>query len=270
MVPRRLAATAARAFLLDSGDTFGVATMYFWLLLMVLLATAVMPDLRAANAAETVACDAPRELVEDEPQMPELAQRFKAHLPVTILVIGGASTAGTAPDNAYPHFLEAALRQRHPGLAINVINRGVAGQTAEQMEARFPKDVYSHQPAAVIWETGTVDAVRGEDVNAFVDTISDGIAALQDHKAEVMLMDMQYNPSTVSVINFEPYLDALHQTATLQNVYMFQRFAIMKSWSEQGVFDFTNVPKEKNASWVREFYQCLGERLADAIDFAAR
>lgn len=244
--------------------------MYFWLVLIAFVAATFLPDLHIAQAGEMPGCDAPRELIEDEPQMPELAQRFKAHQPVTILVIGGASTAGAAPDNAYPHFLEAALRQRHPGQPITVINRGVAGQTAEQMAARFPKDVYARQPALVIWETGTVDAVHGEDVDAFVDTLSAGIAALQDHKAEIMLMDMQYNPSTVSVINFEPYLDALHQTATLQDVYMFQRFAIMKSWSEQGVFDFTNVPKEKNAALVREFYQCLGERLADAIDFAAR
>jgi lysophospholipase L1-like esterase len=246
--------------------------MHILKFLIGLIAAALLSDLPAANAAEATAgrCDAPRELIEDEPLLPGLAQHFKAHQPVSILVIGGASTAGTGPDNAYPHFLELALRHRHPETQINVINRGIAGQTTEQMEARFPKEVYPHQPTLVIWETGTVDAVRSEDVNAFADSLASGIAALQEHKSEVMLMDMQYNPSTVSVINFQPYLDALHQTATLQDVYMFQRFDMMKYWSEAGAFDFINVPKEKRASLAREFYECLGERLADAIDFAAR
>lgn len=244
--------------------------MHFFAFLIGLVTVTLLSE-QHARAAETAShCSAPRELIEDEPVLPGLAQRFKAHLPVTILVIGGASTAGAAPDNAYPRFLEAALRRHHPDVPINVINRGVAGQTTEQMVARFPKDVYAHQPALVIWETGTVDAVRSEDVNAFADAISDGIAAIQEHKSEIMLMDMQYNPSTVSVINFQPYLDALHHTATLQDVFMFQRFDMMKYWSEAGVFDFINVPREKRTILAREFYQCLGERLADAIDFAAR
>jgi len=215
-------------------------------------------------------CDAPHELIEDEPRMPALAQQLKDKKPITIVVIGGASTAGTAPDNAYPRFLEIALRRHRPDTTINVINRGVAGQTTEQMANRFAKDIYGYQPNLVIWETGTVDAVRSEEVNAFVEALNNGIAALQEHKTEIMLMDMQYNPSTVSVINFQPYLDALHQTATLQDVYMFPRFDIMRYWSEAGAFDFINVPRERRPVLAREFYECLGERLADAVEFAAR
>lgn len=238
-------------------------------LIGVLSAALIAAPVRAAG--ETASrCDAPRELIEDEPRMPTLAKHFKERLPVTIIVIGGASTAGSSPDNSYPRYLEIALRQHHPDMVINVVNRGVAGQTTEQMTARFAKDIYAHQPTLVVWETGTVDAVRSEDLNAFADALINGIAAVQEHQSEIMLMDMQYNPSTVSVINFQPYLDALHQSVTLQDVYMFQRFAMMKYWSEAGAFDFINVPREKRALLAREFYECLGERLADAIDFAAR
>jgi GDSL-like Lipase/Acylhydrolase family len=244
--------------------------MRFLAILLGCLATALLPAARLAAAIEPARCEVPRELIEDEPRLPALARQLKAHLPVTIVVIGGASTAGVAPDTAYPRFLEAALRRHHPNVPITVINRGVAGQTTEQMAARFARDVYPHQPNLVIWETGTVDAVRGEDVNTFADALINGIAALRKHKSELMLMDMQYNPSTVSVINFEPYLDALHQTAALQDVYMFQRFGVMKYWGEAGVFDFINVPREKRLVLAREFYECLGERLADAVDFAAR
>ncbi|HEY3917512.1 MAG TPA: GDSL-type esterase/lipase family protein [Stellaceae bacterium] len=223
-----------------------------------------------ADDQNTAQCAAPAELIQDDPRLTKLAEDVRQHRPIVIVVIGGASTAGTAPDNSYPHFLEAALRQRHPGQPIEVINRGVSGETTEQMAARFPKDVYANRPSLVIWETGTVDSVRGEDLDSVAGALTDGLQAIQGHGAEAMLMDMQYNPNTVSVINFEPYLEALHQTADQQNVYMFKRYDLMKYWSEAGEFSFINAPREKRASLAREVYECLGERLADAIDYAAR
>lgn len=244
--------------------------MRLFVLFLGFLAACLPPVARQAAAADVTHCGVPHELVEDEPTLPRLARRFARHLPVTIVVIGGASTAGIAPDNAYPYFLDIALRRQHPASEITVINRGVRGQTAAQMTARFAKDVYADRPDLVIWETGTVDAVRGKDVNDFVDTLNDGIAALRARKIALMLVDLQYNPSTVSVINFEPYLDALHKTASLQDVFMFRRFEIMRYWDETGTFDLASVPKAKRLIVAREFYECLGERLADAIDYAAR
>lgn len=215
-------------------------------------------------------CAAPAELLQDDPRLPELGERLRNNQPVVIVVVGGASTAGTSADSSYPYFLEAALRRRHPGVDITVINKGIPGQTTEQMVARFPKDVFPAKPHLVIWETGTVDAVRGEDVDAMAEAVANGLADIQSHGAEAMLIDMQYNPNTVSVINFEPYLDALHQTADQQNVFMFKRYDLMKYWIDAGEFDFINTAKEKRLSLAREVYACLGERLADAIEYAAR
>jgi hypothetical protein len=215
-------------------------------------------------------CAAPAEILQDDPQLPKIGERLRQHQPVMIVVIGGASTAGTSPDSSYPYFLEAALRRRYPGQDITVINKGVAGQTTEQMAARFPIDVYPAKPNLVIWETGTVDAVRGEDVDAMAQAVTDGLSDIEKHGAEAMLVDMQYNPNTVSVINFEPYLDALHQTADQHNVYVFKRYDLMKYWTDAGEFDFINIPREKRLPVAREFYACLGERLADAIEYAAR
>lgn len=234
------------------------------------LGMALAPWPALAEDQNAAKCAAPPELIQDDPRLAAVAQDFRQHRPIVIVVIGGASTAGAAPDVSYPHFLEAALRQRHPGQAIDVINRGVGGETTEQMAARFPKDVYANRPSLVIWETGTVDSVRGEDLDGVADALTDGIEAIQSHGAEAMLMDMQYNPSTVSVINFEPYLEALHQTADQQNVYMFKRYDLMKYWNEAGTFDLMNAPKDKGTLLVRDVYECLGERLADAIDYAAR
>ncbi len=244
--------------------------MRFHVLLAGLAGAVLAPSLSLADDQSVAKCAAPAELIQDQAPMPLVAAQLQKHQPIVVVIIGGASTAGTAPDNSYPYFLESALRKRHPAESITVINRGVAGETTEEMAARFPKDVYSHKPTLVVWETGTVDSVRGEDVDSVASSLNDGIAEIKSHGADAMLMDMQYNPSTVSVINFEPYLEALHQTAQLQDVYMFKRFELMKYWSDASSFDFINVPREKKASLARDLYECLGERLADAIDYAAR
>jgi lysophospholipase L1-like esterase len=239
-----------------------------------LLAVSITAGTGRAIAADSGSdCRVPSELVADDPKLNLLAERLRTKKPVTIVVIGGASTAGTAAGNGdqygYPRRLEQALRRRHPGLAITVVNKGVPRQTTEQMVERFSTDVIPVNPTLVIWETGTVDAVRGNDLDQFASAVQQGIAALRQHNFDVMLINMQYNPSTGSVINFEPYLEALHHAADLDDVFLFRRFEIMKYWSESGVFDFVEVPKERRVQFAEEVYRCLGETLADAIDYAA-
>ena len=256
----------------------GTMTRLFFLIVGLLLVTpggnVFSQEPAPTSAPVSAACAVPHDLIEDAPRYPDLARRFRAKLPVTIVVIGGASTAGTAAGegetNAYPKRLEEALRQRHPGVPITVINKGIPRQTAQDMAARFPDDVLSHDPNLVIWETGTVDAVRGTDVQDFADAIESGASLLRRHKAEIMLVDMQFNPRTSSIIDFDPYLDAMRQTADLDEIYLFRRYDIMHYWSDQGSFDLVDVPRGKQAGLAEEIYRCLGERMADAVDYAIR
>lgn len=222
--------------------------------------------------AETDDCTVPAELVEAAPKLPQLAGRLRAKLPVTVVAIGGASTAGTAAggeeQNAYPRRLEEALKRRHPGISITVINKGIPRETAGNMLDRFPRDVYPAKPILAIWETGTVEAVRGYDVEEFAAALHSGITDLHEHKVEVILVDMQYNQGTASVINYEPYLDAMRRTADVEDVYLFRRYEMMKYWGENGIFSFVDVPQTQRAGLAAAVYKCLGERLADAIDRA--
>jgi lysophospholipase L1-like esterase len=224
------------------------------------------------GAAPEPACQVPSDIVYDAPRLALTAAALRDKKPWRIVAIGGASTLGTAAGNAilgYPHRLEDALRLRHPGVAVTVINRGVPRQTTADMIARFATDVIPADPTLVVWETGTVDAVRGNDVDQFADALAKGIAALRQHNFDVLLVNMQYNPSTGSVINFEPYLEAMRQAADLDDVYLFRRYEIMKYWSENGTFDFVDVPKGQRVALADRVYQCLGDTLADAIDHAA-
>jgi len=240
--------------------------------LLALFLTAFVASLGTAEAFADN-CEAPAELVLDDPGLPKTAQRLKASEPVMIVAIGGSSTVGNAAgggDAAYPHQLELALIRRHPGVPITVLNKGVARDTAAQMAARIERDVLPTNPALVLWEVGVTDAVRATDLDSFAASLQEGIAAFRDRGIDVMLIDMQYSPDTTSVINFQPYLDGLHQIGDLAGVYVFRRYEIMKYWSDTGVFNFTDVPKAERPQLATRVYACLGERLADAIVHAAQ
>jgi lysophospholipase L1-like esterase len=241
------------------------------LVLAALIAT--LPLLPAEAAPRD--CSVPPELIDSEDlHLPVTAERVRDKQPVTIVAIGGASTAGTAAANpeqdAYPRRLEENLRRRHPDMPITVVNKGVARQTTQEMVDRFPSDIYPLAPTLVVWETGTADAVRSLDVDAFATALESGLADLKNHRLDIVLINMQYSRSTASVINFEPYLEAMQHRADVDDVYLFRRFEMMKYWSENGVFNFIDVPKEQRAPLAAQVYECLAERLAEAIERALR
>jgi lysophospholipase L1-like esterase len=234
-------------------------------------------DHPSGHAAETTSksskCDAPGDLTETDLRLPSLGSAIAARHAITIVAIGGASTAGTAagsPNKTYPFQLEETLRRRFPDIALSVINHGIARQTTSEMVARFERDVIAAKPDLVLWETGTNDAVRGIDLDDFSAGLQAGLDRLHDHHLEVIMIDMQFARDTDAVINFQPYLDILHEAADANEVPVFRRFEIMRFWSESGVFDLGTIPKASAAAQAGEVYGCLAERLADLIVLAAK
>lgn len=216
-------------------------------------------------------CDVPAELTRVEVTLPHLSGRLRAKNPVKIVAIGGASTTGAAagsPDLAYPHRLQEILDRWYPDIPITVVNKGVPRQTAQQMLERFPSDVLAEDPILVIWETGTTDAVRGVEIDDFAAALQGGIDQLKTRSIDIILIDMQFSRSTVTVIDFERYLSTLHRVGEVNELYVFPRFEMMRYWSEQNVFNFDGVAKDGRASLAASVYECIGRNLAEAIRLA--
>jgi len=240
-------------------------------LLVILLAAGSALMGAAAFAGED--CIVPHELIEDDPKLPITGEHLQPGQRLKIVAIGGGSTAGAAagmPEKAWPKRLEETLAAGHPGATVTVLNKGVARQTAQEMVARFERDVVAEQPTLVIWETGTTDAVRGVDVDEFSTVLQNGIEFLRAHHIEAMLVDMQFSRATASVINFERYLDALRRIADVNDVFVFRRYDIMRYWSEHTVFNFDEVAPAERAALASRAYECLAHRLAEAIEFATQ
>ena len=229
---------------------------------------AVMSAAAPGLAAEPDECATPPELMDAGAQLPHLAARLKAHQPATIVAIGGASTIGQAagsPDLSFPHQLEQILSNDYQKGSITVVNKGVPRQSARQNLERFPTDVFAEDPVMVIWETGINDAVRGTDVDDFAETLQNGVDQLKNRAIDIVMVDMQFSKSATALINFEAYLKALHRVGDLAEVYVLPRYAMMRYWSEQKVFNFDEVAPEDRAKLAARVYTCIAYKLAQVI-----
>jgi lysophospholipase L1-like esterase len=218
--------------------------------------------------AQLPKCEVPVGAFEFEPALPRTLEALEKGGPVTIVAIGGASTLGRAApleSQSWPARLAQELSTRFPRAQVKFINRGVSRETAQQMAARLERDALAHKPDLVIWETGTTDAVRGTDVDAFMDVVQNGIARLSAANVEVMLMNPQFSRRSEMVVNFNRYMRILRSVADISDIPLFPRHEIMRYWADRGIFDFAVAGQEQRRELAIRVYACIGRAVADMI-----
>jgi hypothetical protein len=214
------------------------------------------------------ACELPAYLLSSESSLPKVAEAVKTSQKLDILVVGSrSSTINTSDGTAYPGRLEATLREKLPGVKVNVNVELQIKKTAEEVAAGLSRLVEGKKPTLVIWQTGTVDAMRSIDPDDFRAAVDDGVAALQSTGTDVILMNLQYSPRTETMISATPYIDNMRVVAQQHDVPLFDRFAVMRHWNEQGDFDLFST--SHGPELARRVHDCLGRALSKFVIDAA-
>jgi hypothetical protein len=237
------------------------------LLLVLACATALLAaqPLRAEDAPQS--CDVPESLLATESALPKVANAIKAGK-LDILVVGSrSSTIVSADSSAYPARLQAALQAAMPKLNVALSVEIQVKKTAEEAASAFPKLLEAKKPTLVIWQTGTVDAMRSIDPDDFRSAVSDGVVALQKSGADVVLINPQYSPRTETMISVPPYIDNLRAVAQEHEVPLFDRFGIMHQWNDEGDFDLFSTTH--GIDLAKRVHDCLGRALSKFIIDAA-
>lgn len=213
-------------------------------------------------------CEVPAYLLTSESTLPKVADAVKSGRALDILVIGSrSSTIPASEASAYPARLQAMLKEKLPALTVNVAVELQAKKTAEDVAAGLSKLLEGKQPVLVVWQTGTVDAMRSVDPDDFRGAVDEGVVALQKAGADVILMNPQYSPRTETMIAPEPYLDNMRVVAQQHDAPLFDRFAIMRQWNESGEFDlFSTV---RGIDLAKRVHDCLGRALSSFVIDAA-
>ena len=213
-------------------------------------------------------CEVPAYLLTSESTLPKVADAVKSGRALDILVIGSrSSTIPASEASAYPARLQAMLKEKLPALTVNVAVELQAKKTAEDVAAGLSKLLEGKLPVLVVWQTGTVDAMRSVDPDDFRGAVDEGVVALQNAGADVILMNPQYSPRTETMIAPEPYLDNMRVVAQQHDAPLFDRFAIMRQWNESGEFDlFSTV---RGIDLAKRVHDCLGRALSSFVIDAA-
>src|ERR1700716_337650 len=221
---------------------------------------------RAEDAPHT--CEVPAYLLSSESALPKVAEAVKNGGKLDILVVGSRSSTINSPDGtAYPGRLEAVLREKLPNIKVSVNVELQIKKTAEEVAAGLGKLVEGRKPTLVIWQTGTVDAMRSIDPDDFRAAVDDGVAALQSAGTDVILMNLQYSPRTETMISAAPYIDNMRVVAQQHDVPLFDRFAVMRNWNEAGDFDLFSA--SHGLDLAKRVHDCLGRALSKFVIDAA-
>ena len=238
----------------------------YFLGLALLTAVFAAGPLRAEDAPAS--CEVPASLLESESSLPKVEAAVKAAQPLNILVIGSRSSSiGGDAGYAYPARLQAALKDKLSQLAVNVSVEIQATKTAEEVATNLVKLMEGKRPTLVIWQTGTVDAMRSIDPDDFRTAVDEGVVALQNAGADVVLMNPQYSPRTETMISVPPYLDNMRAVAQQHEIPLFDRFAIMHQWNDQGDFDLFSA--HHGPELAKRVHDCLGRALSTFVVGAA-
>ena len=222
---------------------------------------------RAEDAPQT--CEVPAYLLSSESSLPKVAGAVKNGKPLSILLIGSrSSTIATSEASAYPARLQAMLKEKLPSVPVNLFVELQNAKTTEEVNATLVKLVEAKKPTLVIWQTGTVDAMRSIDPDDFRSALDDGVVALQNAGTDVVLINLQYSPRTETMISAPPYLDDMRVVAQQHDVPLFDRFAIMHHWNDSGDFDLFST--SHGVDLAKRVHDCLGRALSTFVIDAAR
>ena len=219
-----------------------------------------------ANAQGAPNCAAPPESAGLEHAPVHLREHIGQGRPIKIVAIGSSSTFGsgaTSAANSYPSRLEGELKAQLPGLPITVLNKGIGGEEAHQMVARFDADVIDENPDLVLWQVGSNSVLRDHPTPGEV--IRQGVERLKASGAEVILINPQFAPKILAKADIGHALDVITATARDAEVGVFDRFAVMRYWRETERISFEHFLSPDLLHMNDWSYACTAKLLAAAI-----
>jgi acyl-CoA thioesterase-1 len=226
----------------------------------------------AKPARQQYECSVPQDVTRLAHPLPRTGKRLAAGETLKIVAIGSSSTAGAGASsdaNTYPSRLAAELKSMFPRQFIVVVNRGVNGDEARGMLARFDKEVIAENPDLVLWQVGTNSVLRDDPIAPAGRLIHEGLSRLKAAGTDVILIDPQFAPKVLAKADAATMVDLLAQAADVERVDLFRRFAVMRHWRQVSRIPFEVFVSEDELHMNDWSYGCIAKLLAGAIAEAA-
>jgi len=228
----------------------------------------VQTNIQGNVQAPAPECRAPADITRLTAPLSRTAKKLASGEPLKIVAIGSSSTAGagaTSPAHSYPSRLAIELATLFPKQQINVINRGVNGEEARDMLARFDTNVIAEKPDLVIWQVGTNAVLRDQPLTPAGGLMHAGLAKLKAIGSDVILLDLQFAPKVLAKADADGMVDLIGATAKQENVSLFQRFAVMRYWRQVSKIPYDKFLSPDELHMNDWSYGCIAKLLAGSI-----
>jgi acyl-CoA thioesterase I len=243
------------------------------LLLSIAALAAAAPPAGRLSPGDTVppSCAAPPALINIGMVLSRSAGNIAATGRMRVVAIGSSSTSGTGASShvmSYPSQLQRSLSAALPGVAVTVLNRGVAGQDVAEEVMRLNRDVIAEHPDLAIWQVGTNAVLRRDDFAADARLLRRGLGVLLAHHIDVVLMDLQYAPRILRRPAHDQMQQIIADAARDEAVGLFHRYALMQRWAAAGQFGQTPMIARDGLHLTDASYGCVAADLAQALTAA--
>ena len=240
------------------------------LLSVALLAAVPFP----AVAEDGLRCEMPADLTTPSDPLTHVAGALKATNHLEILALGSGSTVGDtsaaagaalsyrAPQASFPYRMVENLRAIRPAGQFQLTVRGGREMTAEMMVPILQQELAAHHYDLVLWQTGTVEAVRGLSPDGLHDILQEGADAAAKADVDLVLIDPQFSRFLRANADVSPYETVLQKMAGNPDVTLFHRFDLTQLWVGNGEIDLERATREHRDETVALLNRCLGEALA--------
>lgn len=177
------------------------------------------------------ACEAPAADIAAPEPLPNFAAALKQRRTVRILAIGSSSTAGigaSSDSKTYPSQLEVILEHSLKDVDIDLVNRGVSGETANIAAERIRNEFALNKPDLVLWQLGTNDALARVDPSEFETTVRSTIRWVKENKTDIVLVGLQYTPRFVRDPSYAAIRESLRRVASEESILYVRRYDAMR------------------------------------------
>ena len=220
--------------------------------------------LLALPAHAAPACGLPLPAPAPAMHMPHAAEQTGR---LNVLAVGSGSLQENDGKDAHPigSVITERLQQALPGRDISVRLISRRGQTAVEMLATLRSVLTEGGIDLVLWQTGTVEAIRAVPPTSFRATLDEGLRLIHVAGADAVLIDPQYSRRLTGKLDMQPYRRVLIEAAQSSGAALFDRFTLMKGWADSGRLDLDRTSRADRAAALAQLQTCLVDALARTV-----
>ncbi len=189
-------------------------------------------------------------------------QKLGSGSPVTIAAIGDSLTASWMVRRGYIDIFKDMLQKQYPATRINVVARGVPGDTADSGAYRLKWDILEYKPDCVLIQYALNDAFLGFTAGQFKMNIRKMIDAVrEDPEADIVLLTSSYMGGNEDSGFVEEFYQQLIDLGNEYNLAVSLTHRYWKAKMDDGETDFQSLVQYDMVHPTERGYRLMAEAL---------